>query len=425
MGLQHGTVSDTLAHAPVSRRDVNARWSPSVQREVVAGFRGQAGRVANSIIAEVKRAVPGLGAALSGPVGGLLPSAVQAVILRGIDAVLAPRTGTDDYTEMFRGVGALAYSSGCPIDTLPAAYRTGEQVMAEQMRAYGIAHRVTPEAITVLTTAVSRQVGKLCAVSVEGYENARDSSSDTVAERRARLLRMLLDDRTTDMRVVAEEAHAARWTVPDQVAAVALRSPAGHSVPSPGVLSADTLADLDGARPCLVIPADQVDPEALARAFPGWRVAVGPAVAITAVRASLGMARKAIDLAVRNLITDGPVIDCAANSLALALFSDDFLIEQLVTRRLKPLDDLTPRQRERMLVTLHEWLAMRGRAGEVAERLGVHPQTVRYRVHQLEELFSDQLADPRSRFELEIAVRAELLRTAASIAEVEETAEAC
>lgn len=425
MGLQHGLVSDTPAQASTVRRDVQARWSPSVQREAVAGFRAHAGRVAMAIIAEVRRAVPDLATPLAGPIGGLLPSAIQAVILRGIDTVLAPRSTSDDWTEMFRGIGAMIYGAGCPADALPKAYQAGERVMSEQMRTYGLANSVSAQAITVLTGAVSRQVDRLRAVSVEGYETARTTSTDTMVDRRARLLRLLLDERTSDTRVITDEAHAARWRVPEALVAVALRCPQGPSVPGQGPLGTEILADLDGARPCLVIAADEVDQAALAKSFPGWRIAVGPPVPITAIRSSLRVARKAIELAERGLITDAPVVDCAENGLALALFSDDFLIEQLVNRRLAPLNDLTPRQRERMLSTLHEWLALRGRAGEVADRLGVHPQTVRYRLHKIEELFSDQLGDPRARFELELAVRAELLRTASRQPEEEAVDEAC
>jgi DNA-binding PucR family transcriptional regulator len=36
----------------------------------------------------------------------------------------------------------------------------------------------------------------------------------------------------------------------------------------------------------------------------------------------------------------------------------------------------------------------------------VHPQTVRYRVAQLRELFGDALDTPDGRFELELALRA-------------------
>ena len=37
--------------------------------------------------------------------------------------------------------------------------------------------------------------------------------------------------------------------------------------------------------------------------------------------------------------------------------------------------------------------------------LHVHPQTVRYRLKKLRELFGESLEDPTARFELETAVR--------------------
>jgi DNA-binding PucR family transcriptional regulator len=47
-----------------------------------------------------------------------------------------------------------------------------------------------------------------------------------------------------------------------------------------------------------------------------------------------------------------------------------------------------------------------GNAVEMAQALHLHPQTVRYRIAQLRELFADNLDDPDARFELEIALRA-------------------
>jgi DNA-binding PucR family transcriptional regulator len=42
----------------------------------------------------------------------------------------------------------------------------------------------------------------------------------------------------------------------------------------------------------------------------------------------------------------------------------------------------------------------------VAAALHVHPQTVRYRLKRLRELFGERLDDPRVRFELALALRA-------------------
>ena len=46
----------------------------------------------------------------------------------------------------------------------------------------------------------------------------------------------------------------------------------------------------------------------------------------------------------------------------------------------------------------------------MATRLGVHPQTVRYRLRQIRELWGDEIDDPDRRFELELVLRAQRLR---------------
>ena len=42
----------------------------------------------------------------------------------------------------------------------------------------------------------------------------------------------------------------------------------------------------------------------------------------------------------------------------------------------------------------------------MATDLQIHPQTARYRIARLRELLGDQLDDPDTRFELELALRA-------------------
>ena len=49
-------------------------------------------------------------------------------------------------------------------------------------------------------------------------------------------------------------------------------------------------------------------------------------------------------------------------------------------------------------------------APEVAQALGIHPQTARKRLRQLEEVFGDRLGDPRFRFEALLALRTHALR---------------
>jgi DNA-binding PucR family transcriptional regulator len=55
--------------------------------------------------------------------------------------------------------------------------------------------------------------------------------------------------------------------------------------------------------------------------------------------------------------------------------------------------------------TFEPWLERRGTAGEIAKVLGVHVQTVRYRINRLKEIFGDRIDDPDSRLAFELTLR--------------------
>jgi DNA-binding PucR family transcriptional regulator len=66
--------------------------------------------------------------------------------------------------------------------------------------------------------------------------------------------------------------------------------------------------------------------------------------------------------------------------------------------------DLRPSAAEKLTDTLRAWLLHQGRRDEVASALFVHPQTVRYRMGQLRELYGDRMDDPAFIREASIAL---------------------
>ena len=72
---------------------------------------------------------------------------------------------------------------------------------------------------------------------------------------------------------------------------------------------------------------------------------------------------------------------------ALLLAAEPALAADLARTRLAPLDTLAAGPRERLAATLRAWLDRPGQVQAVAAALDVHPQTVRYRLKQLRELF--------------------------------------
>jgi DNA-binding PucR family transcriptional regulator len=94
-----------------------------------------------------------------------------------------------------------------------------------------------------------------------------------------------------------------------------------------------------------------------------------------------------------------------ADELArLVVHADPAALGALRERRLAPFAELTARSRERLLPTLASWLRHQGDRQQVADELGIHPQTVRYRVGLLRDVLGEALDDPQSRYELALVL---------------------
>jgi DNA-binding PucR family transcriptional regulator len=102
---------------------------------------------------------------------------------------------------------------------------------------------------------------------------------------------------------------------------------------------------------------------------------------------------------------DGGLAIATDHPVAMLVNADRRLAGDIAAAALAPLADETPASRERLVETLSAWLAHRGRTEAVGAALHIHPQTVRYRMTRLRELYGDRLDDPDARFELELALR--------------------
>lgn len=259
--------------------------------------------------------------------------------------------------------------------------------------------------MSVLGEAMIAHVDELVSLSVEGYAAAQASAAGTLERKRRKLMELLVGDPPGNWQVVLDAARAAAWPMPDRLSAVALE-PSAAPVDD---LPADVLVDLEDAAPYLLVPNPVAVSRWLREALPGRRAAVGLPVAPAEARRSLAGARRVLTLGRQGVLPDRPVLDCADHLVELTVLADEFLARQLAERALAPLAPLTDRQRAKLTETLLVWLSARGGAPEVAARLKVHPQTVRYRVNQLDELFGDRMHDAGQRFTLELALRAHYL----------------
>jgi DNA-binding PucR family transcriptional regulator len=143
---------------------------------------------------------------------------------------------------------------------------------------------------------------------------------------------------------------------------------------------------------------------ALLRSLEGTDAVVGPARPWTAVAESFARASRALQL---GLLADGAApLDTDEQLPELVLRSDDGALRDLRAQVLAPLAGLNQGTREKLVETLRSWLLHHGRRERIAEDLFVHPQTVRYRMTQLRELYGKRLEDPRTVLQLTIALGA-------------------
>jgi hypothetical protein len=253
--------------------------------------------------------------------------------------------------------------------------------------------------------AIFAYIDELSADSVEGYARAQSEREEVRQRRRRELAMLLLRAPAADDADVRAAAQAAGWELPRTVAAVAVAE--GQLARAARRLPGDALAcAIDGVG-CVLLP----DPEGPGRANESAAAlaeipaAVGPAGERSELTRSWSLARAALRALEAGAI-EGPAPLRAADHLSsLLLFDNPDVMGLIAARRLAPLDSLTPKARSRMRATALAYIRERGNAAAMARAMGVHPQTARYRVARLRELFGDQLDDPDARFELELALR--------------------
>ncbi|QKV78681.1 helix-turn-helix domain-containing protein [Amycolatopsis sp. Hca4] len=368
-------------------------------RELAAVFRPRLLDVADEVLREIQRTIPDYARPLDGAFGKALRAGVQAAILQFVDRIAASGPLPEERRKVFVGLGVHELAQGRNLDVLQAAYRVGARVTWRRMAEVGTRAGVPSATLCLLAEAIFAYIDELSALSIEGHAAAQARAAGALERRRRRLLDLLLADPPSPSRMVQEAATAAEWPLPHRLVAVALDGPAD-------VTGLAALEDLEDGTPRLLLPAPE-DRHALTAALAGHRAAVGPAVPPRQAGRSLATAQQALRL-VGDALPDEPLTWCEDHLAALWLRKEPFLVTEVSRRRLAPLTALTPKQYNRLAPTLLAWLETCGNVREVADRLAIHPQTVRARAQELEALFADHLRNPDDRFEMILALRATL-----------------
>ncbi len=265
-----------------------------------------------------------------------------------------------------RGIGALL-----------TAYQVGTGVHWQEVSRLALAHGVDADTLAELAGLIFAYNQRLSAASVEGYA----TETQTRERHREVLAAALLSGEPTEGQLVR-----AAWTPPVTLTCVLLEP--NHVG---AVLSAFPECLQTPVEDAVAVLVPDATRTTLMRAVVGTSAVVGPTVAWQRAAHSYRRA-----LALSEVIQERPV-DTEDHLVDLVLTGD--ALADLRAQVLAPLGG-----NERLRQTLRSWLLHQGRRDAVAADLFVHPQTVRYRMGQIREVYGERLNDPAEVLKLVVAL---------------------
>ena len=377
-----------------------AGFDLEVPPDALAAMHAQLPRLADDVVATIVEEVPSYRDAFSGPMGETISNAVELALggfltlaSRGRAVDLSSASAVNGSNQLGRGEAR----SGRTTDALLSAYRIGARVAWRELSTTAVAHGLGAEVLADFAELVFAYIDEQSAAAVAGHTDELATTGRVRQRRLERVAHHLLSESPVDQVVAAAER--AGWEPPRTLTAVIVPEsqvrPVLNAV-SPATLAVADPPDLDDRALLLVPDAHAHRRAVLLRTLAGREALAGPARPWLEARSSYDRALRAY--------AAGLHADTEAHLVELVLDADGEARADLRTQLLAPLADLRPSTAEKLADTLRAWLLHQGRRDEVAAALFVHPQTVRYRMGQLRELYGDRLEDPDTVLALTVAL---------------------
>lgn len=322
-----------------------------------------------------------------------------------LDPQSRPRPGDEALHLVFDEIGRQQMRLGYDLTRLLTAFQFGSRVAWRHVAAVALEEGMPADSLAELADAVFVFVNHLSFSAARGYVQEQVDDARVRERNREELADLLLSGRA-GLSAIRAAAARARWRVP-QYAAVVLVDPHEEAArKAVDQLGSDALPVRGEERYGAIVP----DPTGaasrlqLARQLRGIGAVCGSSVPPALLARSAEVAQVASRLRVAGVL-DGDPVFADEHLDTIIVWRDEALLAALRRRVLAPLDELPDGTRERLLETLSSWLRHQRDRHQIAEDLSIHPQTVRYRMAQLRELFGEALEDPRSRARLFLALQ--------------------
>ncbi|GAA2620122.1 helix-turn-helix domain-containing protein [Actinomadura fulvescens] len=371
-------------------------WPLFADAATVAALRACVPDVAAEITVRIRREIPGLGGAPQ------LASLVEDLVGHFVESTADPALPAEEVLERVRRAGAAEAIAGRGPEALHAAIRLGAGIAVARLADRG-ARAGTGSHAVGLIEAMFAYTGRIEEAVTRGHRGAISKE-----EQGRRALVDLLVRPDADELDIRELAAQVGWRPAGRVAVIALR-PRGTE-PARPMLPPGALLGLHRDPACVILP-DPDGPgrrQGLEAGLGEWMAAIGPTVDLVDCERSLRWASRALDLMRRGRIPARRPAAAAEHLPLLMLDHDLELVDLVAADRLAPLDTVRPSLRHELAVTMLALMECHFRANVVAASLHVHPQTIRYRLRKLEDLFGEGLYDPRHQLELHLLLHARL-----------------
>lgn len=369
--------------------------------EIADRIRAILPRVGEDVVAAVIEGVPSYRDAWSGK----MVETIRTAVGTALDGFLSVASGQSVETlpaapQAVEGAYALGRGearSGRTPEALLAAYRIGARVAWRELSSEAVAAGVPAETLVEFAALVFAWIDEVSDASAAGHADELASSGRVRQRLLEQLGRRLLTGATTE--VLDDLAERADWQPPTTLAAVLV--PASQLGPVLAAVPQTTLVlhelpEIDDTTLLLVPDAEPTRRAVLLQAVAGRGAVVGPPKPWREARLSYARALRVQQA--------GWGHDTEDHLVRLVLGADPDALEDLRRTALAPLAELRPGTAEKLAETLRSWLLHHGRREDVAAELFVHPQTVRYRMGQLRDLYGDRLEDPATMLALTVAL---------------------
>ncbi|MEV0154746.1 helix-turn-helix domain-containing protein [Micromonospora sp. NPDC050686] len=391
------------------------RWAAHLELdEQVAGrLLDRLPLVAERTVSAITAEVPSYSGALTGSMREKIQNAVRIALgtflqlIKGAQAT-DPSTPLTPALEAAYALGSGEARSGRSMDALLAAYRVGARVAWREVSTTTVRSGLAAGTVAEFAELMFAYIDELSAASVAGHADELASAGRVRRRDLERLTQQLLAAEPEE--TLRRSADRADWPPPQTLTVVLL--PRSNVRAVLALLSPQTLEseeDLPGVELAeemgvLLVP-DMHGPRRrqLTRLLHGHRAVLGPVRPWTRVSRSYQRAARALALGL-GPGHRGPALDTEQHLAQLVLSMDPEGLADLRAQVLEPLSGLPPATAQRLAETLRSWLLHQGRREDVAADLFVHPQTVRYRMGKLRELYGDRLHDPAVVLDLTLAL---------------------